>query len=178
MKIFVTQLTGYLQKIAEKEEMSIEDGARLLAQAIIGEGRILLHGFEEMEAVVVEATKGQEKLPKVERLMQHGRIRDDIDETDCILLITRFSNDEKAIEVATHVKEKGSQIVAISAVVHDEGASLADVADVHIDSKLIKPLIPKDDGTRFGFPAVITALFAYYCLFFTISEILEEYEEI
>jgi uncharacterized phosphosugar-binding protein len=178
VKIFMTQLNGYFKKIAENEEMSIEDGARLLAQAIIGDGRILIHGFDEMEAIVFEATKGQETLPKAERLMQNESIRGDIDDTDRVLLVTRFSNDEQAIALAKELKEQNLSIVGISAVVNGEEHSLADVVDVHIDSKLVKPLIPKEDGTRFGFPATMTALFAYYCLFFTMKEILDEYEEV
>ncbi|SFA42305.1 protein of unknown function [Parageobacillus thermantarcticus] len=176
MKIFATQMIGYLKKIAEEEEMALEDGARLLAQAIVGDGRILLHGFHEMEAVVIEALYGHDKLPKAVRLMENGHLRNDIDETDRILLIARFSNDQDAIRLAERLKEQGLEIAAISAVVKDEQPSLVDVVDVHIDSKLLKPIIPKDDGSRIGMPTVITASFAYYCLLLTIYDILEEYE--
>jgi uncharacterized phosphosugar-binding protein len=176
VKIFTTQMIGYLKKIAEEEEMAFEDGARLLAQAIIGEGRILLHGFHEMEAVVIEALCGQDKLPKAVRLMENGHLRNDIDETDRVLLIARFSNDKDAISLAERLKEQGLEIAAISAVVKDEQPSLVDIVDVHIDSKLLKPIVPKEDGSRIGFPTVITASFAYYCLLLTIYDILEEYE--
>ncbi|MBB3908280.1 DUF2529 domain-containing protein [Anoxybacteroides rupiense] len=176
MKVFSTQLTGYFKKLAEQEEMAIEDGARLLAQALIGDGRILIHGFDEMESVALTAIKGAEMLPKAAPLMKHGTIRADMNETDRVLLITRFSNDERAIALTEQLIQQNIPVVAISAAVPQE-PSLADVADVHIDSKLVKPLIPKDDGTRFGFPAVMMALFAYYCLFFTIHEIFEEYNE-
>jgi uncharacterized phosphosugar-binding protein len=176
VKIFTTQMIGILQKIAAEEELALEDGARLLAQAIIGDGRILLHGFHEMEAVVIEALCGQDKLPKAARLMENGHLRNDIDETDRVLLVTRFSNDKDAINLAEQLKEKGLEIAAISAVVKDEQPSLVDIVDVHIDSKLPKPIIPRDDGSRIGFPTVITASFAYYCLLLTIYDILEEYE--
>lgn len=175
IKILLTQLNGYFKNLAENEETAIEDGARLLAQAIMGDGRLLIHGFDEMEAVVLEATKGQETLPKAEPLIENGTIRSDIDNTDRVLLIARFCNDERAIALAEQLRGQ-VPVVAISATV-GEGRSLADAVDVHIDSKLTKPLIPKDDGTRFGFPALMTALFAYYCLFFTIHEILDEHDE-
>jgi len=175
LKIFLTQLNGYFKKLAEEEEMAIEDGARLLAQAVIGDGRLFIHGLDEMEAVVADATKGKDALPKAEPLFENGTLRHDIDETDRVLLIARLANDERAIALAEQLSGK-VPVVAISADVEGE-RSLADVVDVHIDSKLTKPLIPKEDGTRFGFPAVMTALFAYYCLFFTIHEILEEYRE-
>lgn len=175
LKIFLTQLNGYFKKLAEEEEMSIEDGARLLAQAVIGDGRLFIHGLDEMEAVVADAMKGKDALPKAEPLFENGTLRHDIDETDRVLLIARLANDERAIALAEQLSGK-VPVVAISAAIEGE-RSLADVVDVHIDSKLTKPLIPKEDGTRFGFPAVMTALFAYYCLFFTVHEILEEYRE-
>ncbi|NUK29959.1 DUF2529 domain-containing protein [Parageobacillus sp. VR-IP] len=177
MKIFATQTIGFLQKIAAEEELALEDGARLLAQAVIGDGRILLHGFHEMEAVVIEALYGPDPLPKAARLMENGRLRDDIDETDRVLLIARFSNDKDAISLAERLKEQGLEIAAISAVVKDEQRSLVDIVDVHIDSKLLKPVIPKDDGSRIGMPTVITASFAYYCLLLTMDDILEEYAQ-
>ena len=37
-----------------KREMNIEDSARLLAQALVGDGFIYLHGTNEMEGVVAE----------------------------------------------------------------------------------------------------------------------------
>jgi hypothetical protein len=169
-------MIGYLKKVAEEEEMAFEDGARLLAQAIIGDGRILLHGFHEMEAVVIAALCGQDKLPKAARLMENGHLRNDINETDRVLLIAPFSNDKDAIRLAERLKEQGLEIAAISAVVKDEQPSLVDIVDVHIDSKLLKPIIPKDDGSRIGLPTVITASFAYYCLLLTMDDILEEYK--
>jgi uncharacterized phosphosugar-binding protein len=177
VKIFATQTIGFLQKIAAEEELALEDGARLLAQAVIGDGRILLHGFHEMEAVVIESLYGPDPLPKAARLMENGRLRDDIDETDRVLLIARFSNDKDAISLAERLKEQGLEIAAISAVVKDEQPSLVDIVDVHIDSKLLKPVIPKDDGSRIGMPTVITASFAYYCLLLTMDDILEEYAQ-
>ncbi|MED5075037.1 DUF2529 family protein, partial [Anoxybacillus geothermalis] len=36
MKILATQTIGLLQKIAADEEWALEDGARLLAQAVVG----------------------------------------------------------------------------------------------------------------------------------------------
>ncbi|HZG59034.1 MAG TPA: DUF2529 domain-containing protein [Anoxybacillus sp.] len=174
LKIFMTQLSGYFKKIAEQEEFNLEDGARLLAQALFGDGHIFLHGFNEMEAIVLEATKGQEPMPKAKKLIENGTMAD-VDETDRILLITRFSHDKEAIALAQQLKERGLQIVGLSAVVDEANASLVDYVDVHIDTKLVKPLIPDEDGSRFGFPAVMTALFTYYGLLFTIKEILDEY---
>ncbi|QOR66538.1 DUF2529 domain-containing protein [Cytobacillus suaedae] len=178
IKIFTTQLQGLFTKIQEKEQMAIEDGARLLAQAAIGEGTIYIHGFAEMEAVTLEATIGQEPMISAARLIDDTKQIAEVSPVDRVLLVSRFSTDEDAIKLAQELSSKGIEIVAISALVpNSEGPSLDKIVDIHIDSKLIKPLIPDEDGTRFGFPSIITALYAYYGLSFSIKEMVEEYLE-
>ena len=60
MKILTTQIGGLFQRIAGNSEEAIEETARLLAQATIGEGRVIIAGFEEMEAVIATAFYGVE----------------------------------------------------------------------------------------------------------------------
>ncbi|MBE4907742.1 DUF2529 domain-containing protein [Bacillus luteolus] len=178
LKIFTTQLQGLFTKIHDKELLSIEDGARLLAQAAIGEGIIYIHGFAEMEAVTLEATIGQEPMISAARLIDDTKQMAEVSPVDRVLLVTRFSTDEDAIELAQTLTTKGIEVVAISALVpNSEGPSLDKIVDIYIDSKLGKPLIPDDDGNRFGFPSIITALYAYYGLAFSIKEMVEEYLE-
>ena len=64
LKMFSTQLTGLFKSIMEKEEFNIEDAARLLTQAAVGEGTIYIYGFGEMEGVTNEALQGIEPLLK------------------------------------------------------------------------------------------------------------------
>ena len=51
MKILTAHNWWPLQRIATSSEEAIGETARLLAQATIGEGRVILAGFDEMEAV-------------------------------------------------------------------------------------------------------------------------------
>ena len=60
MKILTTQIGGLLQRIASNGEESIEETARLLAQATIGQGRVIIAGFGEMGAVTATALTGVE----------------------------------------------------------------------------------------------------------------------
>jgi len=175
MKIFSTQLTGVFSKIVEQEELAIEDSARLLSQAILSDGTVYIHGFEEMDAICSEAINGAEPLPSTKRLFENHQMAI-VSEIDRVLLITRFSTDENAISLAEELNKKGIPTVAISAVVKDSPKSLDQTVDFHIDSKLLKPLIPDEDGTRYGFPSTMAALFAYYNLAFTIRETIKEYE--
>ncbi|MBM7704081.1 DUF2529 domain-containing protein [Metabacillus iocasae] len=173
LKIFTTQLMGLLKRIDEKEEFTIEDGARILAQAAVGDGSIFIYGAGEMEAVTLEATVSEEPLPYAKPFTSF----DELTSVDRVLLVSRFSTNETVIEMAKQLQEKGISTVSIGAVPKEiERESVHTLTDVHIDTKLLKALIPGEDGMRFGFPAVITALYAYYGLAFTMKEMVEEYE--
>ncbi|CAM4069481.1 hypothetical protein BAMA_01505 [Bacillus manliponensis] len=173
-KIFSTQLNGYFTRISQNEEANIEDSARLLAQAMIGDGTIYLHGTKEMEGVVCEALYGAEPLKNAKRLFE-GEAKANVTSADRVLLISRSSTDEEIISLAKNFQEEGNFIVGISALQEGE-QSLEQFTDVHIDTKLLKALIPDDDGSRYGFPSLMIALFAYHNLKFTIDEIMNEYE--
>ena len=102
LKMFTTQLTGLFKRIEEKEEFSFEDGARLLAQAPVGDGSIYIFGTNEMKAIAHEALEGAEPFAGV-------RLYSDIDEltiADRVLLFTRTSSDQASIELAVQLLEK------------------------------------------------------------------------
>ena len=171
-KIFTTQLIGYFQRIQEKEQEHMEDGARLLAQAAIGEGAIYVKGFQELIGIDIQLEKSREPFPSAKRLEDLNEITT----VDRVLLFTPFSTDEAAIQLAKDLGKKGVPIVGVSAVIEGE-ESLEQHVDVHVDSTLKKPIIPTEDGHRIGFPVLMTSLYVYYSLFFIMQEILEEYGE-
>ncbi|WP_010197449.1 DUF2529 domain-containing protein [Bacillus sp. m3-13] len=182
LKIFTTQLQGVFNRVGSSEEYAFEDAARLLAQAVVGDGRIYVHGVKEMKAVEAEATTGAEPLVGATLLSDLDSYHD-LTDTDRALIVSRFSTDEEAINTGKALKELGIEIVGISTVGEAEqvdsaeaAETLESLADVHIDMKLKKPLIPGDDGERFGFPSSMVALYVYHGLAFTLKEILEEQE--
>ncbi|MEH7011201.1 DUF2529 domain-containing protein [Neobacillus niacini] len=164
LKMFTTQLTGLFKRIVEKEEFSFEDGARLLAQG----QNIYLLGFREMKAVEFEALEGAEPLKGASSNV------DAATNADRVLLFTRTSADQDAIELALKLQEKEIPFVAVSTSVPD--GKLAELADVHINLQLTKGMLPDDIGNRYGYPSSMAALYVYYGLKFTIDEILAEYE--
>jgi hypothetical protein len=170
LKMFTTQLTGLFKRIEEKEEYSFEDGARLLAQA----PSIYIFATKEMKAVVFEALEGAEPLTGANVLTPEGLA--ELTDSDRVLIFSRYSRDEAALEVAAQLHEKAIPFVAVSTAV-PEGEKLLALADVHIDLRLPKGLLPDDLGNRYGYPSSMAALFVYFGLKFTIEEILAEYEE-
>lgn len=170
LKMFTTQLTGMFKRIEEKEEYSFEDGARLLAQAPVGDGSIYIFATKEMKAVAFEALEGAEPFKGVKVFESLGHLTD----SDRVLIFSRYASDEDALEVAAQLHEKAIPFVAVSTSV-PEGEKLLELADLHIDLRLTKGLLPDDFGNRYGYPSSMAALFVYFGLKFTIEEILAEY---
>ncbi len=175
LKMFTTQLTGLFKNISEKEEFAIEDGARLLAQAPAGDGAVYFYGAKEMKAVLAETMEGAEPLSFAKILTEVEAA--ELTEADRVVIFSRYSTDPEAVELAARLKEKGIPFVSVSSVNETAGSSdLTKLADVSIHLWLTKGLLPDGQGGRFGQPFAMAALYVYYGLFFTLNEILAEYE--
>ena len=173
IKMFTTQLTGLFKRIYDKQEFEIEDGARLLAQAAIGQGNIYIKGYGEMEAVTAEALFGADPLPSAKRYEDSTELT----EADRVLVVSRFSTDEDAVKLGEELADEGVPFVAVSGLVEGD-ENLVDLAGVHLDTKVIKGMLPGDEiGERVSFPSSMAALYLYFALGFVIREMLEEYEE-
>lgn len=172
LKMLSTQLTGVFSKIREKEEFSLEDGARLLAQASVGEGTIYIKGFQEMEGVVSEALKGVEPLRNAKILESVSHLS----HTDRVLLFARLSDEQDAVALGRELANIGVPFVSVAGTNRDAENCLTKLADVHINTYIVKPMLPAEDGRRTCFPSLIAALYAYFGLKFIMDEILHEYE--
>lgn len=175
LKIFSTQLSGIFKYIAD-DEYSIEDAARLLAQSTVGDGHIFVCGLQEMQGIIYEATEGIEALPYFKALPDTKALNT-LTSTDRVLLITRYHDDKEAIEIANSLYELQIPFVALSTIKDTAQAGLQDLADVHIDLKLKRGLVPTETGERMGFPSLLTALYAFHGISLTLKELLDELEE-
>ncbi|MFS0654059.1 DUF2529 domain-containing protein [Bacillus sp. 179-C3.3 HS] len=175
LKIFTTQLSGIFSRIGDKEAEAIEDGARLLAQAVVSGHSVYFHGKNELAAVALEAIESQEPFPGAKILPHDPQERSSLHTSDRVLL---FYSDPEDQEIQTLVKElhaQGTPIVGVGPA-QKEPSLIEEHCDVHIHFQLKQPLVPADDGTRFGYPALMTCLYVYHALSFTVKEIVEEYE--
>ncbi|KAB2332486.1 DUF2529 domain-containing protein [Bacillus mesophilum] len=175
LKMFSTQLTGVFNTLQEKESETIEDGARLLAQAAAGAGTIYIYSTHEMKAIAYEATEGAEPLQNA-KIWSEEMPLSEIHDTDRFLIAARSGNDEEALKLGRALSDRYIPFVAICAnSKSDAGETLEALADVCISLKLTKGLLPDDVGNRFGFPSAIAALFAYHGIKFTLDEIMADY---
>ncbi|MBH0156382.1 DUF2529 family protein [Fictibacillus sp. 5RED26] len=182
LKIFSTQVAGLLKSISDKEEQSIEEASRLLAQSVLSEGTVYFKGFDEMEAVVSEALFGENKFRAGANFSDVAL--SDLLPVDSVVVASRFLDDEEAVSLCSELRKNvDCNVILIGGRRKDAemdvnvNVNVEELADIVIDTKAVRGLVPLDDGSRLGFPSGLTALFAYYALFLTTEEILEEYDE-
>ncbi|WP_413057996.1 DUF2529 family protein [Sporosarcina sp. 179-K 3D1 HS] len=170
MKILSTQVSGLLQRIVSNEEEAIEETARLLAQAAVGEGRVILAAFGEMEAVTFTALDGVEPFSGAVRY-ESGMA---IESADRVWLLTRSVNDPSALELARSLAEQFIPFGALAAEKPDEDNELADLAYTYISTGLLKGLLPGENGERIVQPHALAALFIYEAVKLAYDEMLGE----
>lgn len=174
LKIFTTQLNGIFKSISD-DEFTIEDAARLLAQAAISDGSIYIHGFNDMQGVLSQAIESEEAMPHCKPLYVNNQLAT-LSPVDRVILVSRHSHDAEALQLAQQLADEYIPFIALSSVVNTEIEGLQDMADVHIDLKLKRGLIPTETGERVGFPSLLIALYGLYAINLTLTELLEELE--
>ncbi|MGM9985906.1 MAG: DUF2529 family protein [Bacillaceae bacterium] len=170
LKIFTTQLSGIFSRIQQQEELNLEEGARLIAQACIGEGKTYVIGFEEVNGLIAQVTSGEGAIPQS---CSFTNI-EDVTSADRVLLLSPTSTNEEALALAKKLEEKGILTIGISAIIQGE-QSLEQIVDVHIDTKATRGLVPTEEGERIGKPTVLATSFVLQGLQFIVNEIMEEY---
>ncbi|WP_160849374.1 DUF2529 family protein [Pontibacillus yanchengensis] len=170
IKMLTTQLSGAFERIYEKEELRIEDAARALSQAIVGEGHVYVIGTGEMRALHDEVESGPEALPKTTLYTDDTNLS----HIDRVIIASRYANDEEALALTKKVQAQDAQVIHISASIK-EGNPIQELADFYIDTHISGPMLPFDMD-RIGFPSIMGMLYVYHALFVITKEIISEYE--
>lgn len=170
MKMLTTQLTGLLQRIQGSNEEAIEETARLLAQATVGEGNVIFATFGEMEAVATTAFLSTHPF--------HNGVRYDpsmeIHSADRVWIMTSSSKDEEAIKLATQLSESFIPFAVIANEQNKATNPLANLAYTYLSTGITRGLLPGVDGERFVFPHAFAALFLYEAVKMSYDEMLED----
>lgn len=161
MKILTTQLTGLFQRLGAKEE-AIEDTARLLAQAAIGEGRIHLAAFGELEAVASAALNGPETLRSAVRY-QPGA---ELSSADRVWILARKDEGDA---LADDLAARSFPFAMLTAESHEHDGAFA-----FLSMGIDKGLLPGDIGERIMIPHALGALYVYHAVQLTIDEMIGE----
>ena len=167
-KILTTQLSGLLQRIIQSEEDSIEETARLLAQAGIGEGNVYFACFGEMQVVELNACHAVERFTKLAPWTKETVLT----EADRVCIFTRSAEDKEAIALAQHLNDQFIPFAAVACEVADSQNSLAELAYTYISTRVRGGLLPNDLGERIVIPHAIAALFVYEAVKMAYDEML------
>lgn len=168
MKMLTTQLSGLLQRIAASEEESIEETARLLAQAVAGQGNIYFAAFEEMQSISINAQLAAEQFPGLLPWTPDTQLTS----ADRVWIITRSSSNEEAFALAQKLNEAFIPFSVLANEPADEENELASLAYTYISLKLTKGLLPAEDGSRIVLPHALSAMFVYEAVKMKLDEIL------
>lgn len=168
MKMLTTQISGLLQRIATNHEEAIEDTARLLAQAAVGDGRVVMAGLNELNGVVINAMEGAESFANATRYSTDI----ELGSMDRVWLFTRSCRSAEALEIARVLAKHDVTFAVVASEKASEENELSELADVYISTGISKGLLPNDEGGRVVQPHLLASLFIYEAVKLSYDEML------
>lgn len=173
LKMLTTQLTGLLQRITTDQEETIEEAARLLAQAGVADGKVYFACFGEMKALEYNAQLAEEPFAKMTPWTNDAQITD----LDRVLIVTRHADDAEALALAQQLYDAFIPFAVITSEKVADAGKMADLAYVYVSLKMKQGLIPNDLGERIVVPHVLAALFVYEAIKVQYDEMVFDDEE-
>lgn len=173
-KILTTQLTGLLQRIRQGEEESIEETARLLAQAGIGQGYVYFACFGEFEGIAMNAVTSAEPFVKFAKWTPETELLS----ADRVIIFTRSGNDSQAVALAKKLNDAFIPFSAVASEVASESNELSELAYTYVSMKMRGGILPHPTnlGERIVFPHLIAALFIYEAIKLSYDEMTNDDE--
>ena len=174
-KILTTQMTGLLQRIQTSEEEAVEDTARLLAQAGIGQGNVYFACFGEMKGIEINALNGAAPFMKA----VPWSLEADVTEADRVIIFTRSCKDEEALSLAQRLYDEFIPFAAIASEPAGDDNELSELAYTYISMKIRGGILPHPSklGERIVFPHMMAALFIYEAIKMEYDEMVSGDEE-
>lgn len=174
-KILTTQLTGLFQRIGQSEEEAIEETARLLAQAAIGQGTVYFATFGELEAIAIQAQHGVQPFAKFARYDEAIELMP----ADRVIIFTRQASDEQALTLARKLNAEFIPFAAVASEVAGADNELSDLAYTYISLKMRGGILPHPTklGERIVFPHIMAALYIYEAIKMEFDEMVADDED-
>lgn len=173
-KILSTQMSGLFQRIIQTEEEAIEETARLLAQASVGQGKVYFACFGELEAIEIHALKGIEKFANLAAWTPDTIVT----EVDRVCIFTESCQNEDALQLAKQLFDKFIPFAVISSEPQERTNKLSELAYTYISMKIRGGLLPHPSnlGERIVIPHLIAALFIYEAIKLNYDEMISDDE--
>lgn len=161
MKMLSTQLTGLFQHIDGHEE-TVEDIARLLAQAAVSEGIIHIAAFGEMKAVLAAAIDGAEPLAAARAWKPDSLVTS----TDRVFILAKKDEGD---ELAGRLSDAAIPFAMLCAESYN-----SDLPEVFLSLGIDKGIRTSETGGRPIVPHAMAALYVYHSIQLMIEEMLAE----
>ena len=174
-KILTTQLTGLLQRIGQSEEESIEETARLLAQAAIGQGTVYFACFGEMESIAINAELSADPFTKFARYTDNITLSD----ADRVIIFTRSCEDQNALTLAKKLYDNFIPFAAVASEVPSDSNELSELAYTYISLKIRGGILPHPSklGERIVMPHLIGGLYVYEAIKMEFDDMITDDDE-
>lgn len=171
-KMLLTQLNGVFQKILADEEM-IEETARLLAQASIGQGKIYIACFGNLKPIELQVS--------IDNEFSNIAIWNDnvsIEDVDRVWIFTDSNTNEQAIKLAKELYEQFIPFSVVAPEKASESNELSELGYTYISMNIRGGILPHPTklGERIITPFLMAALFIYESTKLHYIEIMEDYE--
>lgn len=173
-KILTTQLSGLFQKTTQTEEFNIEETARLLAQAGVGQGNVYFACFDEMQAIEINALYGAEPFQKLHSWSENIELTD----ADRVCIFTRSAKNEAAITLARQLFDAFIPFAAVASEKNDTQNELANLAYTYVSTGVRGGILPNDLGERIVIPHTMATLFIYEAIKLAYDEMLALNDEL
>lgn len=155
------QLTGLFEHIDRQQE-TLEDIARLLAQAAIGGGTIFLAAFGEMKAVTAAAIDGAEPLPSASEWKPESFLTS----ADRVFILAKKDEGD---ELAGRLSDAAIPFAMLSAESKE-----SDLPEVFLPLGIDKGILSAENSSRTVVPHAMAALYAYHSIKLMMDEMLAE----
>ncbi|ARQ07877.1 DUF2529 family protein [Macrococcoides canis] len=165
-KIFNTQLNGIFKKI-DVQASEIDIAGRLLAQAVVGQGKIYVKGFGDLKHFEDFAVESKEKLFGAEKFITESII----DKTDRLLVMSD-TYDEDTEEFINMLNSKDIDYVLVC----NKNEKID--AMNYIDLSTPRALVPTEDFSRIITPHLMAMNYIYYGIYNVMYEMLVEEDEV
>lgn len=162
LKIFNTQLSGIFSKIEAQEE-DIHMASRLLAQALVGEGKVFIKGFGDLRFLEEFMTESNESLFGAERYITEAAM----DSTDRVLLMAEYY-DEAVKEYVEDLNNKNIEYVLVC-------NQHPDIETMHfINLSTPRAIVPTEDFDRIITPHAMAMNYIYYIMYAEMKSLLAD----
>ena len=169
LKSYTTQLQHVFATIRNEEE-AIADSARLLAQALAGNGNIYVCAGKPFASLAETIVHNQDTPGRIHFIPWHKK--EQATATDRLLVLTDGSETEEETDQLQQLLESNIPLVFLGPN-HPRLSFVEGMEEPIAITTPASPIAPDSDGSRRGYPTEIAIIYAYQAMIFEILDMID-----